>query len=120
VRWEHTLASDRVAWRAFAATAVGDGFAIAGRAITPEGERTARVWRLADDGALRWDVEVTPPGGGAADEVLSSVAALHGGDLIVAGQIGRGPGKTNVWVVRLTADGKIAWQKVFGAAAISS
>jgi hypothetical protein len=120
IRWEHTLGDDRAAWRAFAATALGTGFAIVGRTVPPDGVYTAHVWRLADDGTVQWDSDLAIPGGGHADEVVTSVAATHDGGLVIGGQIGRGAGKTNVWVVRLAADGKVAWQKVLGAAATAS
>jgi hypothetical protein len=66
---------------------------------------------------VRWDLDIPIPGGGHADEYAHTVAALHDGSLIIAGHIARGPGKLNVWVVRLAPDGKVAWQKVFGSPA---
>jgi hypothetical protein len=121
IRWEHTLADDHVEWRAFGATAAPDGFAIVGRTIPPSSfEFTTHVWRLNDDGAIRWDSDIAIPGGGHADEYGHTIAALHDGSLVLAGHIARGgPGKLNVWIVRLAPDGKVLWQKMLGSPATS-
>ncbi|HEX4416504.1 MAG TPA: hypothetical protein VH165_01335 [Kofleriaceae bacterium] len=123
IAWEHTLGDDRASWRARAATALADGFAVAGETATLDGVRAPHVWRLGPDGAVRWDHGYAGPdggnggNGGNAGEQVTGLAATGDGGLVVVGSIARGPGKTNVWVVRLDADGVVVWQRVFGRAA---
>lgn len=117
VTWERTLGAAPSQARARAATALPDGYAVAGRMITPDGERTPHVWRLDNDGAPRWDQSYPGPDGGHAGELATGIDATGDGGLIMVGSTQHGPGKTNVWVVRLAPDGKVVWQRVFGAAA---
>jgi hypothetical protein len=117
IAWEHTLGNDQASWRARAATALADGFAVAGETATPDGGRAPHVWRLGPDGAVRWDHGYSGANGGPAGEMVTGLAATGDGGLVVVGSIARGPGRTNVWVVRLDADGKVVWQRTFGAPA---
>jgi hypothetical protein len=73
------------------------------------------VWRLADDGTVRWQHGY----GGRHGEMVSGIAALPDGGLVVTGATQQGPGKTNVWVVRVDAQGGVVWQRAFGAPADS-
>jgi hypothetical protein len=42
---------------------------------------------------------------------------MRDGGLVVVGSTPQGPGKTNVWIVRLDPGGEVVWQRVFGAPA---
>jgi len=117
VTWEHTLVATPANARAWAAVGLADGYAIAGETATAIDERTPHVWRLGDDGTTRWDQSYQGSGGGKAFEIVNGIDASGDGGLVLAGSTTRGPGKTNVWIVRLAADGKVIWQRVFGSAA---
>jgi hypothetical protein len=109
--WEHTLDGGPAAWRARAAAALPDGFAVAGEVAPPDGPRTPQVWRLTADGRVRWQRAC---GDG---EFVTGLAATRDGGLVLVGSTSHGPGKTNVWVVRLDPKGDVVWQRVFGAPA---
>ena len=117
VTWERTLDAAPAEARARAATALPDGYAVAGETMTSLSERTPHVWRLDNDGAPRWNQSYSGPDGGHTGEMVTGLDATGDGGLIMVGSTQHGPGKTNVWVVRLAPDGKVVWQRVFGAAA---
>jgi hypothetical protein len=117
VAWERTLTAAGEA-RGRAAVALSDGYAIVGETTaTADADRAPHVWRLGVDGSTRWDQSYHGEGSGQAFEILNGVDATSDGGLIVVGATARGPGKTNVWIVRIDPDGKVIWQRVFGAAA---
>jgi hypothetical protein len=116
VAWERTLTATATA-RGRAAAALPDGYAVAGETATADGERMPHVWRLGGDGSPRWDQSYQGPGGGQAFEIVNGLDATSDGGLVMVGSTTRGPGKTNVWIVRLAPDGTVLWQRVFGAAA---
>lgn len=118
VTWERTLTATPANAGGLAAVGLPDGYAVAGETATPGGERTPHVWRLGADGAPRWDQRYQGSGAGQAFEILSGLDATSDGGLILVGSTTRGPGRTNVWVMRLAADGKVVWQRVFGSAAV--
>lgn len=112
--WERTLEGAPDAWRARAAAAFPDGsVAVAGETATPDGQRAPHVWRLGSDGAVRWQHRY----GGQGGELVTGLAATRDGGLVVVGSTAQGPGKTNVWIVRLDPSGAVMWQRVFGAPA---
>lgn len=118
--WQHTIgdatgaATATATPRARAATALPDGgFAVAGETSTSVGQRAPHVWRLAADGAVQWQRSY----GGSGGELATDLATTRDGGLVMVGSTARGPGKTNVWVVRLDPSGNVAWQRVFGDAA---
>jgi hypothetical protein len=112
--WERTLDGKPAAWRARAAAALPDGgFAVAGETAAPTGQRAPHVWRLAADGAVQWQRAYGGPDG----EMVTGLAATGDGGLVMVGSTAGGPGKTNVWIVRLDPDGAVRWQRVFGAPA---
>jgi len=107
--WEHSLDGGPAVWRARAAAALPDGFAIAGEVAPPDGSRTPQVWRLTSDGKVRWQRAL------ADGQFINGLAAAADGGLVVVGSTTHGAGKTNVWVVRLDAQGDVVWQRVFGS-----
>jgi hypothetical protein len=113
--WERTLNGAPAAWRARAAVALPDGgFAVAGEAAAPAGRGAPHVWRLAGDGAVRWDRDY----GGLDGELVTGLAATRDGGLVVVGSTVNGPGKTNVWILRLDPNGNVVWQRAFGSPAV--
>jgi hypothetical protein len=117
VTWERTLTATPASARGRAAAGLPDGYAVAGETSTADGERTPHVWRLGDDGAPRWDQPYQAPGGGQAFEIVNGLEATSDGGLVMVGSTTRGPGRTNVWIVRLSPDGQVIWQRVFGTPA---
>jgi hypothetical protein len=112
--WERTLDGAPAAWRSRAAAALPDGdVAVAGETAPATGRGAPHVWRLGGDGAVRWDRGYGGPDG----EQVTGVAATRDGGLVVVGSTANGPGKTNVWVLRLDPDGRVVWQRAFGSPA---
>jgi hypothetical protein len=88
-----------------------------GETATAIDERMPHVWRIGDEGSPRWDQSYQGSGSGTAFEIVNGIDASSDGSLVLVGSTTRGPGKTNVWIVRLAADGKVLWQRVYGSAA---
>jgi hypothetical protein len=92
------------------------GFAVAG-AAQRDGRRGLRLARLASDGTLVWERAY---GGDPHDEATGLARTADGGFVLVGSTSkggGQGSGKTNVWVLKLDGDGRLAWDRVLGAAA---
>lgn len=117
VIWERMLA-DAGGW---IAVGLADGFAVAGATTTPDGVSTQHVWRFGDDGTVRsdqqWSQRNIGKGLDQIREQMFDVDATPDGGLVLVGSTTRGPGRTNVWVVRLAPDGKLLWERIFGKAA---
>lgn len=115
VTWERKVA-DAGAW---AAVGLADGFAIAGTTTTPNGERVQHVWRFANDGTLRsdqsWSQRQLGSGLSEIRESIRDLDATSDGGLVLVGTTTRGQGKTNVWIIRLSAEGKMLWERTFGS-----
>lgn|GEM_PF-3407676 len=93
------------------------GFVVAGTTSSyGAGSNDFWVMKLPSDGAtITW----LNTYGGAADDTISSMAATpsdHG--VVVSGTTSSyGSGNQDVWVLKLNADGTVAWQKTYGGAA---
>jgi hypothetical protein len=100
--------------RGRAIVALSDGgVAVAGAALRDD-RRGLRVARLAADGRLVWEHAY----GGDNYDVASGLAATADGGLVLVGStMSKGPGKSNIWVLRLDTDGRVLWDRVFGTAA---
>ena len=75
-------------------------------------DRYAAVTRFRADGTIAWDrvIGTTDAGSG-----LYALAELPGGDLIAVGRVrAYNTGNRQGWILRLTKDGNIAWQKSIG------
>ena len=91
------------------------GVALAGHAVAADlDHRSIVVARLGPDGAPRWERKF---GGGRMDVARGMTRTADGGLVVVGSTQSRGPGKTNVWILRLDAAGQLLWDKVFGAPA---
>lgn len=70
------------------------------------------VLKLAADGAVSWQRAY----GGSAEEKASCVQQTSDGGYIVAGSTKSfGAGGSDAWIVKLTADGTVSWQKAYGS-----
>lgn len=112
--WERSIA-DAGPW---SAVGLADGFAVAGARTSTDSERSQHIWRFAEDGTLRSDQQWNRRDlGTGLDQIREDIADLDAtgdGGLVLVGSTTRGPGKTNVWVVRLAPDGKVMWERTFG------
>ncbi|HHT9158215.1 MAG TPA: hypothetical protein ACFYEA_11530 [Candidatus Tripitaka californicus] len=73
------------------------------------------VWvlKLRPDGTIDWQKAY----GGEKDEVIYSIQQTVDGGYVLAGWTESfGAGDSNVWVLKLRADGTVEWQKTYGEA----
>ncbi len=89
-----------------------DRLAIAGGRRNPAGDgQSAWIARLSADGEIAWEKLV----GARKNTIPYAIAAAADGGLVVAGTTNaRGPDGYRGWVMRLNADGTVAWDKTFG------
>ena len=123
--WVLKLSNDdgRIIWQRTYGGSNLDG--ITDLAITPQGQIIAAgytwsfgsgssdVWVLFldEDGNVLWQKTY---GGGGID-VATTVGITESNDIIVGGYTGSfGSGDMDAWVLRLTEDGNIVWQKTYG------
>jgi outer membrane protein assembly factor BamB len=108
--WEHRPTEATVE-AGYAIVALPDGdFVVAGDSLKDLSDRDARLWCFASDGALRWHRSY----GGEAQDLARGIARLGDGSLLVAGStMSRGAGKTDLWVLRLSASGEVVAQQTF-------
>jgi uncharacterized delta-60 repeat protein len=90
------------------------GYIVAGQTYSV-GAGSADVWvlKLNPDGSVAWQKAY----GGAGWEMASSIQQTSDGGYIVAGETNSfGAGGSDFWVLKLNADGSVAWQKTYGGA----
>jgi uncharacterized delta-60 repeat protein len=113
--WDKTFGTAKWDTAEAIATLPDGGVAIAGN-TNSKGAGKSDIWviRLDSDGNIVWDKTF----GGGGSEFSRAIATLPGGGLIVAGSTdSKGAGKSDVWVIRLDANGDMLWDKTFGGAA---
>ena len=77
------------------------------------GDRDAWVLKLKPDGTIDWQKAY----GGEKDEVIYSIQQTVDGGYVLAGWTESfGAGDSDVWVLKLRADGTVEWQKTYGEA----
>jgi hypothetical protein len=111
------LAGDAPAERVFGIQAVsGGGYALAGMAGGGPREGPgydARIARYDADGKVVW----SRTWGGAGFDVAHDLRLLDDGGFLVTGYTDAGAGRgTDVFLLRLDADGKVAWSRTYGDA----
>ena len=75
------------------------------------GNGQARATRLDAAGKPQWTKDY---GGASNDEVYRAIAT-QGGFLLIGGTQSYGGGNWDQWALRITADGQLVWQHVYGA-----
>jgi uncharacterized delta-60 repeat protein len=88
------------------------GYAVAGYTWSfGAGDSDVWVLKLAPDGAIQWQKTY----GGGDDDLADLIFQTSDGGYAVAGYTASsGAGGTDVWVLKLRADGTIEWQKTYG------
>jgi len=99
--------------RGRAIVSLADGSVVVAGDALHDGHRGLRVVRLAADGTIAWERGY---GGELEYNVARGLARTNDGGLVLVGSTtAKGPGKTNVWILRLDSDGRLLWDRVFGA-----
>lgn len=113
--WDHTFGAatdDKIA----AAVQLADGgFAIVGNTrMTRTGGYNAWVLRVAADGRPIWRESF---GGGATDQLRDLIETPDGRLYAVGHTRSRGAGQSDLWLLKLDADGTVLFQRTYGGAA---
>jgi outer membrane protein assembly factor BamB len=110
--WDRVLNGPQVE-AGHAVTAVADsGVAVVGYTLKDMADRETKVWRFSAEGELLWQQSY----GGAGDDLGYGIARLADESLVVVGSTtSRGAGKTDLWTFRLSPEGQLLWEEMFGA-----
>jgi hypothetical protein len=113
VDWEQTYGKDDQVRAVNGVVEMANGdFVIAGQAFCDDGTRRVVVSRLSSDGTLRWEKLF----GDYRDSLYATgIARTPDGSVVVVGSTTKGPGKTNVLVMRLSSAGELLWQHAYAA-----
>lgn len=98
---------------AFAVAATADNGTVIGGYTRSfgSGDRDSFIVKLDSTGAPLWKFTY----GAAGDEDVQSIKATNDGGLIVAGYTTSfGAGQYDMWIMKLSSDGAIQWQKTYG------
>ncbi len=92
-----------------------DGGYIVGGGTSSFGAGNGDVWvmKLNADGTIVWQKTY---GGANYDWANSIQQTTDGGYIVAGGTNSFGVGNCNAWIIKLNADGTIAWQKTYGGA----
>jgi len=88
------------------------GYVVAGQTDS-FGAGNSDIWilKLASDGTIEWQKTY----GGYASDGANSIQRTVDGGYVVAGETSSfGAGSTDIWVLKLSSDGTIEWQKTYG------
>jgi hypothetical protein len=99
-------------YEALSVTDTGSGTLVAIRAVSrrnPEGDRYAVILRLAGDGRLVWKRAYRP---GTANEIRRIVPTSDK-NYLAAGSLKLEDGRMAGWIVKLTPNGEIFWQRAY-------
>ena len=87
------------------------GYIVAGRTKSfGAGEEDIWVMKLTGDGSVTWQKAY----GGTGDDVAKFVQQTSDGGYIVAGSTRSFRAAYDIWVLKLTANGSLTWQKTYG------
>jgi hypothetical protein len=108
VAWQKSYGSSGTTLMSVDAAPAG-GFIFAA-STTSLGAGNSDVWvvRLNDDGSIAWQKTYGGPGNDYAKQVRST---SDGGFIVLAGSDTFSGSVQNMWILKLNADGSIAWQK---------
>jgi len=112
VAWQKTYGGPNSDWAHSVQQTSDGGYIVAGQS-GPYSPGTSDLWvlNLDADGNVEWQKTY----GGSGDDVANSIQQTSDGGYIVAGYTSSfGAGNRDVWVLKLDADGSVAWQKTYG------
>ncbi|MBI5635246.1 MAG: SBBP repeat-containing protein, partial [Nitrospirae bacterium] len=90
------------------------GYVMAGKTTSfSAGGYDVWVLKLNADSTVAWEKTF---GGTGTDEAYSVAQTADGGYVVAAFSMSFGSGNGDAWVLKLNADGSLAWQKTFGGA----
>lgn len=103
--------------RAYSILQTDEGGFIAAGYTTSYGAGDNDIWvlKLASDGSIEWQKTY----GGGENEIAYSILQTNDRGYIIAGSISSfGAGLTDFWVLKLSSEGGIEWNKIYGGSEI--
>jgi uncharacterized delta-60 repeat protein len=112
VAWQKAYGGTGDEWADYAQQTSDGGYVVAS-ATTSFGSGSSDLWilKLDADGAVAWQKTY---GGAEADETYSIQQTSDGGYVAAGYSYSFGSGSYDLWVLKLNADGTVAWQKTYG------
>jgi uncharacterized delta-60 repeat protein len=112
-RWAKSYGGSSGESATFIQQTADGGYIVAGY-TTSFGAGSSDFWvlKLASDGTVSWQKAY----GGSSEDKASSIQQTADGGYIVAGHTQSfGAGSSDFWVLKLTSDGTVSWQKAYGS-----
>ena len=112
VEWQKTYGGDKGDSASFIQQRDNGGYIVVGHTES-FGAGGADIWilKLSSDGEIEWQKAY----GGSEDEEANSFQQTSDGGYIVAGCTESfGAGENDFWILKLSSDGDIEWQKTYG------
>ncbi|MCJ7579172.1 MAG: hypothetical protein MUP98_01395 [Candidatus Aminicenantes bacterium] len=112
IEWQKTYGGSE-SESAFSIQKTNDGGYIVAGAIASFGAGQSDFWilKISSDGDMEWNKAY----GGSQEDVAYSIQQTTDGGYIAAGQtLSFGAGKSDIWILKLTSEGNIEWQKTCG------
>jgi len=116
VAWQKTYGGSSKEWAYSIEQTADGGYIVAGYTYS-FGAGDGDIWalKLNADGSVAWQKTY----GGSNYEYAHSVRQTADGGYILAGHIySFGAGEGDIWVLKLNADGSVAWQKTYGGSSM--
>ncbi len=95
----------------------GASSSVGGDVTNNHGDNDGWVVKLASDGSIEWEKSL---GGSGADQLDKVISSNDGGYVLVGmsksddGDLTGNFGESDLWIVKLTSEGEVQWQKSFG------
>jgi uncharacterized delta-60 repeat protein len=112
IEWQKTYGGNRNDTASFLQQRSDGGYIVVGHTES-FGAGGADIWilKLSPAGNIEWQKTY----GGSEDEVVNSFQQTSDGGYIAAGRTESfGAGENDFWILKLTSDGDIEWQKTYG------
>ena len=112
VAWQNTYGG-QYDDEAYSIQQTSDGGYIVAGSTGSFGAGNLDIWvlKLNTDGSIAWQ---STYGGSSVDEATTIQQTSDGGYIVAGDTMSFGAGNLDLWVLKLNADGSIAWQKTYG------
>lgn len=128
IQWQKSLGGSVTDYASSIQQTTDGGYIVAGQSSSSDGDvsvnhgqRDYWIVKLDTAGALVWQKDL----GGSDNDEANSIQQTADGGYIVAGytrsndnDVSENHGLTDYWIIKLEADGSIAWQKSLGGAGV--
>jgi len=110
--WQRTYGGTAIDSAASVQETIDGGFLIAGT-TSSAGAGSSDIWifKLSHTGDMVWGITY---GGTAEEEAFSLQATMDGGSIVVGRTTSYGAGASDIWILKLTSEGLVDWQRTYG------